>query len=245
MPKYEGPCAVSQAKLDELAHRIRTEHQAAQAAWSNALGHVLNAGDALIEVQDRGVSTNWKCWLRDNCFLAVSTAQLYMQLARHRAEVEAEMARLPALSLRAARRLIAAPTERTPKPKKSIPDLLTAWRAATDSERTHALADIPIDEFYAAMPSNWRTNIESRVIKLHVGGAEPLIKVTQILRKTLSLIKTATETPNIAPVVAASNEKEAIAGLRQLNVVLAAADLDLNEVAIVHSIVKARRRRAA
>jgi hypothetical protein len=93
MPEeYCAPAAVAQAApLDELAQRIRAAHKAAQAAWSSALGHALAAGDALIKVQDRGVVVNWKRWLRENCFLAVSTAQLYVQLAHHRAEVEAKL----------------------------------------------------------------------------------------------------------------------------------------------------------
>jgi hypothetical protein len=68
---------------------------------------MLEAGDALIEAQSR-VSTGWKQWLRENCFLAVSTAQLYQQFARHRALIEAALEEEPDLSLRAVRRLINA-----------------------------------------------------------------------------------------------------------------------------------------
>jgi hypothetical protein len=57
-------------------------------------------------------------------------------------------------------------------------------------------------------------------------------------------MKIATKTPGITPAVAAANEKEAITALRQLGVVLASAGVDLNEIAIMHSTVKARRRAA-
>jgi len=73
--------------LAELAQMIRESMDHARTAWSNALGHVLDAGDALNAAQEQVAKkqvTNWKKWLRDNCFLSVSTAQLYQQLARHR-----------------------------------------------------------------------------------------------------------------------------------------------------------------
>ncbi len=96
--------------VDDLAAIVRHELQQARQAWSNALDHAMKAGDALIAVQPkvaaRGI--NWKKWLRDNCFVAPSTAELYMQLARHRDQIEAELKRNVELSLRAARRLISA-----------------------------------------------------------------------------------------------------------------------------------------
>jgi hypothetical protein len=231
------------ATLDELAHRIRSALQISRQDRCNALHRDLDAGDALIEAQRR-ISTGWKKWLGKNCFISVRTAMLYMRLARHREEIEAEIERAGELSLRAAIRLIATPT--APKPaKKPVPDLLTAWRATPDAEKTRALARIPVDDFYSVMPTSWRSDIEGRVIKLRAGvGAEPLIKVTEILRRALSLMKIATKTPGITPAVAAANEKEAITALRQLGVVLASAGVDLNEIAIMHSTVKARRRAA-
>jgi hypothetical protein len=83
----------------------------------------LAVGDALIEAQAR-VSSNWKQWLRENCFLSVRTALLYQRLARHRAEIEAEIERAGELSLRAAVRLIAEPSTRNATPPK--PSLVTA-----------------------------------------------------------------------------------------------------------------------
>jgi hypothetical protein len=113
--------SVPQDNLNDLADRIRAELQAAKTAWHNALGHALNVGQALLDAQLL-VSGNWKRWLRDNCSLSVSTAQLYQQLARHRDEIEAEISRTPELSLRAARRLIS-------KPKVAATDRRTATRA--------------------------------------------------------------------------------------------------------------------
>jgi hypothetical protein len=95
---------LDQYDLDELAHVVRDEMQDARVAWSNALGHALNAGDALIAAQPKvaELGITWKKWLKDNCCVAVSTAQLYMQLARHRDDIEAVIQSKGELSLRGA-----------------------------------------------------------------------------------------------------------------------------------------------
>jgi hypothetical protein len=104
--------------LDELAGIIRDEIQNTRTALSNALDSAMNAGDALIEAQQKVKSARlrggWKAWLKFNCPTARSTAQLYMQLARHRAVIEAAIQRNEIdSSLRAARRLISSPKGKT------------------------------------------------------------------------------------------------------------------------------------
>jgi hypothetical protein len=102
-----GITPVSQ-DLPDLALQVRAHLQASRRDRCNALHHDLDAGDALIKAQER-VSSGWKRWLKDNCFLSVRTAMLYMRLARHREEIEAEIERAGDLSLRAAVRLISTP----------------------------------------------------------------------------------------------------------------------------------------
>jgi hypothetical protein len=236
MPADIGCDTTSVNDLDALAAAVRTALQASRQDRCNALRHDLDAGDALIEAQAR-VSSNWKRWLRDNCFLKVRTAMLYQQLAGHRAEIEAEIERVGELSLRAAIRLVAGPSKRPPKPKRPAPDLLTAWRAASETERTDALAAIRVDEFYAVMPANWRAEMASRVAKPR-SADEPFIKASEILRRALSLMKvTSTASPEVA-----NAEREALAALRRLNVVLAGEGID--EVTIVRLYAKERRRAA-
>jgi hypothetical protein len=116
MPADIGCDTTSVNDLDALAAAVRTALQASRQDRCNALRHDLDAGDALIEAQAR-VSSNWKRWLRDNCFLKVRTAMLYQQLAGHRAEIEAEIERVGELSLRAAIRLSLAP--RSARPSRS------------------------------------------------------------------------------------------------------------------------------
>jgi hypothetical protein len=102
------PAVARAHDLDEFARVVRDEIQKARVAWANALAHAMNAGDALIAVQpkiaERGIT--WTKWLKENCYVAVSTAKLYMQLARHRDDIEAEIQSKGELSLRGARQLI-------------------------------------------------------------------------------------------------------------------------------------------
>jgi hypothetical protein len=95
--------------IDQLVHVVRDEIQQARAAWSNALDHGMNAGDALIALQPKVLALSgakWKAWLDENCSVAVSTAALYIQLARNRGQIEAQLRTNPELSLRGARQLI-------------------------------------------------------------------------------------------------------------------------------------------
>ena len=105
MPAHITPSA-QQDNLTALADRIRIEHEAVQAAMRNGVTHALEAGDGLVQAQSQVPTGKWARWLKENCFLSIRTAQLYMQLAQHRPEIEAEISRAPDLSLRAARRLI-------------------------------------------------------------------------------------------------------------------------------------------
>ena len=75
---------------------------------ANALAAALDAGDAVLELQHelQGRGIGWQSWFREWGYLPLSTAKLYAQLAAHRSDIEAERARVPELSLRAARRLI-------------------------------------------------------------------------------------------------------------------------------------------
>jgi hypothetical protein len=185
MPASAPSSASQPSTLDELAFRVRKSHHAAQAAWSNALDHLLDAGDALNEAQSR-VSSNWKRWVRENCFLGVSTALLYQQLARHRSEIKDALAEHPDLSLRAARRLIAKPKP-TPAPElepadnakpaetpSAIASTLDSatWSSATLEERQRFLAPVPVRELLEAMSESQRAELERCVRSmLPTGGA--------------------------------------------------------------------------
>jgi hypothetical protein len=237
------PPTAEQAPLEELARRIRAALQASCQERRNALRRDLDIGDMLTEAQAQ-VTTGWKRWLRENCFLSERTALLYQQLARHRAEIEAEIERVGELSLRAAVRLI---SKSAPKYTPKKPEFVVAWNKATDSELTQAftaLGDKGLRRFMGVMPAEWRAEIENRVGQKRAKDGQPFLKGGAVLRKALSLAKTA-RTPGISAAVANSNHHEAIAALDQLNALLAAADADLNDIDLIAKPASESRRRAA
>jgi Protein of unknown function (DUF3102) len=144
----------------ELAQRIRAGRQAIEQAMCNALHVALDVGEALIEARTRVSVGQWGRWLSANCSLSVRSAKLYVQLARHRAEIEDAMQQVPELSLRGARRVISKPTETVSNPKKS--DLIATLDKATDAELTEALAALGFDRFLQVMPAEWRPRLEAR-----------------------------------------------------------------------------------
>jgi hypothetical protein len=195
------PQTKQQDGLAALAGRIRAECQAAQRAWSNALGHVLDAGDLLIQAQ-RHVSTNWKAWLREHCFMGVSTAQLYQQLARHRQEIEAELSRAPGLTLRGARHLIKQAAKKAEKPTKEkstkrstelVTSLAALWGAASPEDRMAFLDEITLGDLLEVMPASWKVEIERRVIsslaaRFSDAKTTPAIKAMQRLVEDTRLL---------------------------------------------------------
>jgi hypothetical protein len=173
--------------LEGLARRIRDGLVAARKDRCNALHHDLAVGDALNAAQSC-VSTGWKRWLREHCFLSVRTAMLYQQLARHRAEIEAEIERVGELSLRAAMRLITKPSPRGDRspPKPALNS--AAWARATPEERRRFLEAIGLLPLLSALPPAWRNEIEQRARRKSAATSSKLNDtLTKALRTALSL----------------------------------------------------------
>jgi hypothetical protein len=118
--------------LEDLARRIRDAHKAVQVATANALAAAFEAGESLIEAKKR-VTTGWERWVRENCFLGGSSVRLYVQLAHHRAEIEAEISRAGELSIRAARRLIAKKSPED-EPSEDMPEPTPTETAVEETE---------------------------------------------------------------------------------------------------------------
>jgi hypothetical protein len=184
-----GQLAVNVApdvELKALARKAREEIHAARAAWSNALGHAMSAGDALIEVQPKVAARglNWKKWLRDNCEVKPSTAQLYAQLARHRDQVEAALQDDPHLSLRAARKLISRPSTKSSNKSKAdaaAETLVDHWRRCP-GELSAVLDAAGVDAVLASMSPAFGAELRSRVPRQK---ADPVKKPTkQLMRRT-------------------------------------------------------------
>ena len=122
--------------LDELAVRIRAALQASRQERCNALHHDLDIGDMLIEAQAQ-VTTGWKRWLRENCFLMSVRTAPALPAARppSRRDRGRDRARGRAESSGGGPAHCKARREKEPKPKS---DLMVAWNKAS-----HRRADSP------------------------------------------------------------------------------------------------------
>jgi hypothetical protein len=172
------------------------------------------------------------CWTTIYELSKLDTATLQEAMADGRVS--------PKMQRRDVRALRAQPATEN-KSKGRLP-LLIAWRQATDSERANLFDSLDLSGFLKALSPAFRRKLESRLRPRAGDAPEPLLRASEILRRALSLVQIASKTPNVTPVVAAANEKEAIASLRQLGVVLARVDTD--NITIVEMYAKERRRAA-
>jgi hypothetical protein len=74
--------------LVDLAARIKAEHEAVSSALKESVRHSIAAGELLVEAKGQLDHGQWLPWLRDHCTISERTAQLYMRLAKNRAEIE-------------------------------------------------------------------------------------------------------------------------------------------------------------
>ena len=75
--------------LDDLAQRIKTEHQEIIGAKRNIVERAMKAGDLLIQAKANAGHGNWLNWLKANCVgISERTANVYMKLAEGRATIE-------------------------------------------------------------------------------------------------------------------------------------------------------------
>jgi hypothetical protein len=226
------------SSLTPLAHQIREACQAVRQSGLTALDHIFRAGEALNKAQEQ-VTGNWKQWLRESCSLGVSTALLYQQISRHRAEIETEAKANPNFSLRAARQFITKEPKGTTKKQKAPlrpkPTLQDAWNAAAPSERATVLRRMALNDLLQTLPSCFRERFYAAgkaVQGAETPDSEPLLKASEVLRRALSLTKPPSE----------SNSHEATAALQALSRML--GDFDIDEITIVQRHAKAKRRAA-
>lgn len=126
----------------ELADRINAEHRACLAAASDTLAHAMRAGDLLVEAKAGIGYGRWAGWLAKNFAGSARTAQVYMQLASHRAELGAKAQSSAYLPIVGAVKLLAATRDPTlapadkPQPAKKASarpelDAIDRWLPAT------------------------------------------------------------------------------------------------------------------
>jgi Protein of unknown function (DUF3102) len=122
--------------LDDLAVRIRAEHEQVGAALRRGVEHALRCGDLLLQAKTQVAHGEWLPWLEEHCVMAERTAQAYMKLARNRSAIEAETRNVADLGVRGALALLTT-TQPTPLPDAPAPTpiLMTPAEAQTAVER--------------------------------------------------------------------------------------------------------------
>src|SRR5262249_31042164 len=197
--------------LDALAKEVCKHLQGSGAAAQNFLEHALAAGDALIRAKEQVKHGDWLKWLK-SCDLSADTAERYMKLARHRAELNSAGVRN--LSLSAALKLVAKkkPVD-GPKAKKSRPvthsDALVWWSSASPEARSRFIDGVGLKPLLAAIPPSWR-----REAKQAIGPVSS--RATRLLQVALST----------------TSAGEAFNALAAVTRVLAANGYDLHDVEI-------------
>lgn len=96
--------------LAHLAYRIKDEHTRAGDALKKSVQAGMRAGELLIEARALIPHGAWLPWLRDRVEISPRMAQRYVQLARHRAEIEANTTHVSHLTINGALALLAAPS---------------------------------------------------------------------------------------------------------------------------------------
>jgi hypothetical protein len=210
-----------------LVEIIRTSHQAVRNAAHNILREAITAGEALLKLKASVSHGEWGHYLRRHCELGERTAQVYMRLAEHRAELEANPQRAADLSLRGALRLIPNKSGKPTKSTKAGAALSSlAWSNATVDERCRFVDAIGLIPWLAAMPPSWLPELERRIDGQRTAATKNVKNVddtlSKALRQALSLQKTADNKDNNSAGIAAA--------LNAILNKLKATGLDLNDV---------------
>src|SRR5262245_11198532 len=226
-----------------LLIRIRDLHDAAQKAGCNALHHALDAGDALLQVQKQ-VTDSWKKWLATNCSVPVRTAELYMQLARHRNEIETH---LEDLSIRGALRLITKPKSKSSKPITEV-SLQSLWAKASDRDKTAFCDAVGVAGFRQIWSLQFHRTLLDGVRLDKIEGM-PNCKMTTALWTALSLLASIDD-PTSSEIVRKANTNQLLTALRALNKTIRAAGnkevaLSLVDADTIESLRNLKKKHAA
>jgi hypothetical protein len=148
--------APSAPDLPTLARQINEEHNAFKSALMSGCQRAINAGKLLLKAKELCGHGSWIEWQAANTHMPSRTAQCYMELARHEAELLARGSNLSGLSMSGAIRLIedlkdpddksglasrgsASKSRSTPVDsaiKKDAVDVLKkAWRKCNDDQK--------------------------------------------------------------------------------------------------------------
>jgi hypothetical protein len=125
---------LSTSTLADLAARIRAEHDLTLSGFKQGMMHALRVGELLIEAKRQlNKHGQWLPWLAENCpNIEKRTAQVYMRLVKHRAEIEAKTQNAAHLGIGGALQLLASHTDA--KPSTSPADHHAETKPAPEAE---------------------------------------------------------------------------------------------------------------
>jgi hypothetical protein len=95
--------------LDDLAARIKAEHEATALSLKRGIEHAIKAGELLIQAKAQLDHGSWLPWLKEHCAMRPRMAQNYMQIARRRGELESNAQSIAHLTLPKALQALAVP----------------------------------------------------------------------------------------------------------------------------------------
>jgi hypothetical protein len=187
--------------IEELACSIRDNLQQVRKSVGLTLDRAMAAGDDLIAVQPKVVverGLTWKKWLKENCLVAVSTAELYMQLARHRDEIEAQLLRGVTLSLNAARKLISSKdadeddqsrggASSTSTPPSTTSAIVAAWNSNAPT-RTVSLDEITAAGIRSAASPSFLADLRAELPVPKLYDTDP-VTIAAVIFETLGPAK--------------------------------------------------------
>ena len=224
--------------LEQLAAEIRLDCTAVEEAGRCALDRAIAAGKRLLQVKEC-IDRGFRQWLKQHGFNKTNCYD-FMLLARNEASVRSSGHSSIAAALRMLRAKSGHSNQSSNKPNKSNGSPLTkaAWKKATIAERRQFLDAIGVDSVLEAVSFAFRAELKRRVAGQQAAKTSALSEhIAAAIRQALSCQKSAEDSKG-TPAMGV------VAALGFINIKLAAAGLDLNNITAV-TIDAAATRRAA
>jgi Protein of unknown function (DUF3102) len=164
-----SPTKSEGASLEKRAERIRTGLRDILLATTSIVDLALTIGEDLLQAKEEVGRGNWLSWLKRECDLKERSAERYMFLARHRAELKSNSTRVSDLSLSGALRLIKKGRSRQEKRRRKTQklanplDALGWWGGASLEQRRHFLDGVG-KGILTSLPAEWRPLLEERAV---------------------------------------------------------------------------------
>jgi hypothetical protein len=171
--------------LPDLAKQINDNHAAIVRDAKSILTRAIAAGQALAIAKAAIPDGTWLRWLRENCTVSERTAQLYIQLAEYRRQLQAEADNRSATIAdqtlnEAIRSLRARKAGKKKPPKEEPPKAVVLGGVDEPKERPPTLEDLlanhAADELFVVLKDTWddeQLNALCGLIRSHIAEASP------------------------------------------------------------------------